>query len=68
MSLHPTIEAVTQAIAERSRPTRRAYLDLIARERETGVDRPNPISPAEILRMALLPQVKTKRRFAAARR
>ncbi|MET0840856.1 MAG: phosphogluconate dehydratase [Methyloceanibacter sp.] len=41
MSLHPTIEAVTQAISERSRPTRRAYLDLIARERETGVDRPN---------------------------
>ena len=41
MSLHPTIEAVTQAISERSLPTRRAYLDLIARERETGVDRPN---------------------------
>ena len=41
MSLHPTIEAVTQAISERSGPTRRAYLDLIARERETGVDRPN---------------------------
>jgi phosphogluconate dehydratase len=41
MSLHPTIEAVTQAIAERSGPTRRAYLDLIARERESGVDRPN---------------------------
>ena len=41
MSLHPTIEAVTEAISERSGPTRRAYLDLIARERETGVDRPN---------------------------
>jgi phosphogluconate dehydratase len=41
MSLHPTVEAVTQAIAARSRPTRRAYLDLIARERESGVDRPN---------------------------
>jgi phosphogluconate dehydratase len=41
MSLHPTVEAVTQAISERSLPTRRAYLELIARERETGVDRPN---------------------------
>ena len=41
MSLNPTIAAVTEVIAERSRPTRRAYLDLIARERETGVDRPN---------------------------
>src|SRR4029450_7590820 len=41
MSLHPTIEAVTQAISERSGPARRAYLDLIARERETGVDRPH---------------------------
>jgi phosphogluconate dehydratase len=41
MTLHPAIEAVTQRIVERSRPTRGAYLDLIARERDTGVDRPN---------------------------
>jgi len=41
MPLHPVVEAVTARIVERSRPTRDAYLDLIARERETGVDRPN---------------------------
>jgi len=41
MTLHPTIEAVTRRIAERSRLARGAYLDLIARERDTGVDRPN---------------------------
>jgi phosphogluconate dehydratase len=40
MTLHPTIEAVTRGIVERSRTTRRAYLDLIARERVSGVDRP----------------------------
>ncbi len=40
MTLHPTIEAVTERIVARSRPTRSAYLDLIAREREIGVDRP----------------------------
>ncbi len=40
MTLHPVIEAVTERIAARSRPTRSAYLDLIARERERGVDRP----------------------------
>ncbi|HSA67779.1 MAG TPA: phosphogluconate dehydratase [Methyloceanibacter sp.] len=41
MTLHPTVDAVTQRIIDRSRPTRGAYLDLIARERESGVDRPN---------------------------
>jgi phosphogluconate dehydratase len=41
MTLHPTIEAVTRRIAERSRPSRRTYLDLIARERDSGVERPN---------------------------
>jgi phosphogluconate dehydratase len=41
MTLHPTIEAVTQRIVERSYTTRGGYLDLIARERESGVDRPN---------------------------
>jgi len=40
MTLHPTIETVTQRIVERSRPSRVAYLELIARERDSGVDRP----------------------------
>jgi phosphogluconate dehydratase len=38
--LHPVVEAVTQRIAGRSAPTRRAYLDFIARQREAGLDRP----------------------------
>jgi phosphogluconate dehydratase len=41
MSLHPAVEAVTARIIERSRPGRAAYLALIDRERESGVDRPN---------------------------
>ena len=41
MMLNPTLSAVTDRIIERSRPTRGAYLDLIRRERENGVDRPN---------------------------
>jgi phosphogluconate dehydratase len=40
MTLHPEIEMVTERIVERSHATRGAYLDLIARERESGVDRP----------------------------
>jgi phosphogluconate dehydratase len=40
MNLHPAVEAVTERVIDRSRRTRNAYLDLIARERETGVDRP----------------------------
>ena len=39
-SIHPTVAAVTERIVRRSAPTRRAYLELIARERESGVDRP----------------------------
>lgn len=39
-TLHPEIAAVTDRIIERSKKGRAAYLDLIARERETGVDRP----------------------------
>jgi phosphogluconate dehydratase len=39
-SIHPTLAAVTERIVRRSAPTRRAYLDLIARERRSGVDRP----------------------------
>jgi phosphogluconate dehydratase len=37
--LHPTVEAVTNRIIERSKPGRTAYLDLIARAREAGVNR-----------------------------
>ncbi len=40
MPVHPVVEAVTARIVERSRDKRRAYLELIAREREGGVDRP----------------------------
>ena len=40
MTLHPAISAVTDRIIERSRPTRAAYLAMIRRERESGVDRP----------------------------
>jgi phosphogluconate dehydratase len=40
MSLHPVVDAVTSRIIERSRLGRRSYLDLIARERDSGVDRP----------------------------
>lgn len=40
MSLHPAIAAVTDRIIERSRHSRADYLNLIARERETGIDRP----------------------------
>jgi len=39
MTLHPAVEAVTARIVERSRPTRRRYLDLIEAQRERGVDR-----------------------------
>jgi phosphogluconate dehydratase len=41
MTLHPALESVTSRIIERSKAGRRAYLDLIARERDTGVDRSN---------------------------
>jgi len=40
MSLHPVIAAVTDRVIERSRPTRAAYLALIERERDNGIDRP----------------------------
>ncbi len=38
--LHPEVAAVTARIVQRSRDSRRAYLDLIERERESGVHRP----------------------------
>jgi phosphogluconate dehydratase len=39
MPLHPQVEAVTARIIERSRPSRGRYLDLIARERDKGLNR-----------------------------
>ena len=39
--MSPAISAVTDRIIERSGPTRRAYLDLIARERDTWIGRPS---------------------------
>ncbi|WP_395619893.1 phosphogluconate dehydratase [Sphingorhabdus sp.] len=38
--LHVTIEAVTARVIERSRVGRAAYLDLIAKQRDAGVNRP----------------------------
>ena len=38
--LHITVEAVTARIIERSKPGRQAYLDLIAKQRDAGVNRP----------------------------
>jgi phosphogluconate dehydratase len=40
MSLHPTLAKVTDRIIERSRPTRRRYLDLMAKQKERGINRP----------------------------
>ena len=40
MTLHPAIAAVTARIIDRSRTGRAAYLDLIAREADRGLDRP----------------------------
>ncbi|MEY3624016.1 MAG: hypothetical protein RLZZ407_1575 [Pseudomonadota bacterium] len=38
--MHATVEAVTARIIERSKPGRQAYLDLIAKQRNAGVNRP----------------------------
>ncbi len=40
MTIHPEVAAVTDRVIEASKPTRAAYLELIRRERESGVDRP----------------------------
>src|SRR3982751_5294920 len=40
MALHPTIASVTARIIERSKPTRRRYLDLMAEQKERGISRP----------------------------
>jgi len=39
MSIRPEIAAVTDRVVARSRPTRAAYLDLLAAERDRGVER-----------------------------
>ncbi len=39
MPLHPTVEAITARIIDRSRDRRQRYLDLIARERDKGLNR-----------------------------
>ena len=38
-NLHSTVEAVTARIIERSKPGRQAFLDLIAKQRDAGVNR-----------------------------
>jgi phosphogluconate dehydratase len=40
MSLNQTVAAVTERIIERSKPTRRRYLDLMAEQKERGISRP----------------------------
>ncbi|WP_294173587.1 phosphogluconate dehydratase [uncultured Sphingomonas sp.] len=40
MNLDPRIAAVTERIVERSRPSRRRYLDLMAAQAERGISRP----------------------------
>jgi phosphogluconate dehydratase len=40
MALHPTVAAVTDRIIERSKPTRRRYLELMADQKERGMVRP----------------------------
>src|ERR1700744_960850 len=40
MALNSTIAGVTDRIIERSKPTRRRYLDLIAEQKERGISRP----------------------------
>ncbi|UVI40574.1 phosphogluconate dehydratase [Qipengyuania spongiae] len=40
MTLHPVLARVTDRIVERSRDSRRRYLDLIERQRDAGVNRP----------------------------
>jgi phosphogluconate dehydratase len=40
MSLNPKVAAVTDRIIERSRPTRRRYVELMAEQKERGINRP----------------------------
>ena len=39
MGLHPAVAGVTDRIVERSKPTRRRYLDLMAEQKERGINR-----------------------------
>ena len=40
MAVHPIVAKVTDRIIERSRPSRRRYLDLMAEQKERGISRP----------------------------
>src|ERR687884_519454 len=40
MALNPTVAAVTDRIIARSKPTRRRYLELMAEQKERGINRP----------------------------
>ena len=40
MALNPVVSTVTDRIIERSKPTRRRYLELMAEQKERGIDRP----------------------------
>ena len=40
MALNPTIAKVTDRIIERSKPTRNRYLELVAEQKERGINRP----------------------------
>jgi phosphogluconate dehydratase len=40
MALHPTVASVTERIVERSKPTRRRYLELMTEQKERGINRP----------------------------
>jgi phosphogluconate dehydratase len=40
MALNPIIASVTERIVERSKPTRRRYLDLMDEQKERGINRP----------------------------
>ena len=40
MAIHPALARVTDRIIERSKPTRRRYLDLMTEQRERGINRP----------------------------
>ena len=40
MALNPTVASVTDRIIERSKPTRRRYLELMAEQKERGINRP----------------------------
>ena len=40
MTLNPILGSITDRIIERSKPTRRRYLDLMAQQKERGINRP----------------------------